>query len=357
MPLPRCTKSDYAIGMNDKAEKIGIGDDRHGLTIGNLHMEARAILAPMSGVTDLGMRRLARRFGAAFTVTEMVAADQFATGDFANRLKAEGSGIDPHVVQIAGCNPRRMADAARLAQDSGAAMIDINMGCPARKVTGGYAGSHLMRDLELALAIIRATVAAVSVPVTLKMRLGWDHRLMNAPDLGRIAEAEGIVMLTVHGRTRCQFYNGKADWDAIARVKQAVSIPVVANGDCTSLADALAMLKRSGADGVMIGRAAVGRPWFVGDVAHYLAHGRARAEPSLDERKNAALEHYETLLEIFGTCQGLRHARKHLAAYAEWSDAHDKAALRHRLVTAEHPSAVRAILSDLFNGSSWREAA
>jgi len=311
----------------------------------------------MAGVTDFGMRRLARRFGASLTVSEMIAADLYARGEPASRLKAEGAGAGLNVVQIAGRDPYVMAEAARLAQDSGAAIIDINMGCPAKKVTNGYAGSHLMRDIGLAVSLIRATVAAVRIPVTLKMRLGWDSQSLNAPELGRLAEAEGIAMLAVHGRTRCQFYSAKADWIAIGEVKKAVSIPVVANGDCTSLADAESILAQSGADAVMIGRSAIGRPWFVGDVAYFLAKGKARAEPPPAVRKSAALEHYETLLEMFGPLQGLRHARKHLAAYAERARVLDGAVLRQRLVRLECPSAVRSTLCQLYDSPSLAEAA
>jgi tRNA-dihydrouridine synthase B len=327
------------------------------LRIGGVELQGRAFLAPMAGVTDLGMRRLAHRFGAALTVSEMVAADHYARGDAANRLKAEGAGAGLHVVQIAGRDPYVMAEAARLARDSGAAMIDINMGCPAKKVTNGYAGSSLMRDMGLAISLIRATVAAVRIPVTLKMRLGWDAQSVNAPELGRLAEAEGIAMLTVHGRTRCQFYSAKADWAAIGAVKQAVSIPVVANGDCASLVDAASMLAQSGADAVMIGRSAIGRPWFVGDVAYFLAHGKARAEPSPTARKIAALEHFDTLLEMLGASHGVRHARKHLAAYAALASVRDGAALRQRLVRLECPGAVRSTLCQLFESSLSTEAA
>lgn len=343
--------------MNNIAEFVGSQKQRSALQIGGLRLSGRAFLAPMSGITDLAMRRLARRFGAALVVTEMVAADEYARGEASNRLKAEGAGVEPHVVQIAGCDPHYMAEAARIAQDAGAAVIDINMGCPAKKVTNGYAGSHLMRDLGLAKALIKATVAAVSAPVTLKMRLGWDEASMNACELGRIAEAEGVAMLTVHGRTRSQFYAGRADWKAIRAVKQAVSIPVVANGDCVSLEDAGSMLAQSGADAVMIGRGAVGRPWFVGDVAHYLETGGSRGQLSSAERKSAALEHYETLLDLFGEEHGLRHARKHLAAYARWSGAPDREALGRRLVTAESVGAVKIILSDLFETKGLGEAA
>jgi len=328
-----------------------------GLSVGPLRFPGRAFLAPMAGVTDLGMRRLACRFGASLVVSEMIASDFLARGDLANKLKAEGSGIDLHVVQIAGRDPCAMAEAARIAEDCGAAMIDINMGCPAKKVTGGLAGSQLMRDLPRATALIRATIDAVSVPVTLKMRLGWDETSPNAPELARIAEAEGIAMLTVHGRTRCQFYKGRADWDAIGKVKRAVSVPVVANGDCTSLTDAAAMLARSGADAVMIGRAAVGRPWLVGDIAHFLAHGVARAEPSLDARKSAALEHYESLLETYGIAHGLRHARKHLAAYADAPGMNASTIVRGRLVTSEDPRTVKAMLAEIFEPDAVREAA
>src|ERR1700731_2785099 len=227
-------------------------------------------------------------------------------------------------------------------------MIDINMGCPAKKVTSGYAGSHLMRDLGLAVSLIRATIAAVRIPVTLKMRLGWDGQSLNAAELGRLAEAGGVAMLTVHGRTRCQFYAAQADWPAIGKVKQAVSIPVAANGDCATLADAAAILAQSGADAVMIGRSAIGRPWFVGDVAYYLANGKARAEPPPAERKSAALEHYETLLEVFGTGQGSRHARKHLAAYVERAGVLDGAALRQRLGWLAGPTAGVTTLCQFF---------
>ncbi|MCI0465613.1 MAG: tRNA dihydrouridine synthase DusB [Beijerinckiaceae bacterium] len=333
---------------------INLSSQVEPLRIGGLCLGGRAILAPMAGVTDLGMRRLALRFGAACTVSEMVASGRYAKGDAANWLKAADTGEGIHAVQLAGRDPYAMAEAARLAQDSGAAMIDINMGCPAKKVTSGYAGSHLMRDLNLAVAIIRATVAAVHIPVTLKMRLGWDDQSKNAPELGRLAEAEGAAMLTVHGRTRCQFYSAPADWRAIRAVKEAVSIPVTANGDCASLSDAGAILAQSGADAVMIGRAAIGQPWFVGDVAYFMAHGRVRAGPPAALRKSAALEHFETLLEIFGTGQGLRHARKHLAAYAERAG---NSELRQRLVRLTCPRAVRSTLCQLFDTPLPVEAA
>jgi tRNA-dihydrouridine synthase B len=333
--------------MSERADNLGNGR-QGGFQIGPVRIEGRAILAPISGVTDIAMRRIARRFGASLVVTEMVAADAYARGDAANRLKAEGAGVSPHMVQIAGCEPHFMAEAARIAEDLGAAIIDINMGCPAKNVTAGYAGSHLMRDLRLALDLIRATVRAVRVPVTLKMRLGWDAGSINASELGRLAESEGIAMLSVHGRTRCQFYSGAADWQAIRAVKTAVSIPVVANGDCAGLKDVDAMLAASCADAVMIGRAAVGRPWIVGDAAHYLATGSIRAEPAGGTRRDTALEHYEGILELFGAAQGLRHARKHLAAYAQWSGGRDADSLRHRLVTAEDSASVRSIVREMF---------
>jgi nifR3 family TIM-barrel protein len=228
-------------------------------------------------------------------------------------------------------------------------MIDINMGCPAKKVTSGFAGSHLMRDLKLAVLLIRATIAAVHIPVSLKMRLGWDEGSHNAAALGRLAEAEGVAMLTVHGRTRCQFFAGRADWQAIAKVKQSVAIPVVANGDCASMADVSEMLTQSGADAVMIGRAAIGQPWLVGDAAYYLAHGKARAGPPQDEQRHAAIEHLETLLKLLGAERGLRHARKHLAAYATRAGEGEGSALRQRLVRLECPRAVRALLGELFD--------
>ncbi len=325
--------------------------------VGSLHLPGRAILAPMAGVTDVGMRRAACRFGAALTVSEMVAAPSLTGGDPAARTRADGRGLAVHAVQIAGREPRALADAARLAEEAGAALIDINMGCPAKKVTGGYSGAALMRDLDHAASLIAAVVAVVSVPVTVKMRLGWDRGSINAADLARRAEALGVALVTVHGRTREQFYTGTADWGAVRAVVDAVSIPVVVNGDCASAADAIAMLARSGARAVMIGRAAVGRPWLVGQIAEVLRSGLLPPPPRAEERWEAACAHFEALLSAFGIDKGLRHARKHLGAYAEYAGA--EAALRDRLVTTVEASEVPSLLRAAFatNHATLDEAA
>lgn len=318
-----------------------------------------AALAPMSGVTDVSMRRIARRFGASFVVSEMIASDDYVRGSEESRIRAEGEGIDCHIVQLAGRDPEWMAEAAKLAEDSGADVIDINMGCPAKRVTGGYAGSALMRDLDLAERLIAATRSATSLPVSVKMRLGWDDASLNASELARRAEAHDVAWITVHGRTRCQFYKGQADWHAIAAVKHAVSLPVIANGDCGSLDDARTMLSLSKADGVMIGRAALGRPWLVGQIAKALA-GEAYRETELNERQVAVVEHYDDLLSLFGIEIGIRHARKHLAAYledavaqgAQWSETE-----RLELLTSTDHHIVARRLASLYATIDQREAA
>jgi nifR3 family TIM-barrel protein len=301
----------------------------------------------MSGITDLGMRRIAVRFGAGLVISEMVAASFYIDADEETRLRAEGKGLPLHVVQIAGRDPAAMAEAARLAVGAGAHAIDINMGCPAKKVVGGYAGSALMREPDLAVALARATIAAVAVPVSVKMRLGWDSDDMNAPELARRLEGEGVALITVHGRTRNQFYKGRADWAAIGAVREAISIPLVANGDCAGLDDARAMLAQSGADAVMIGRAAMGRPWLVGQIAAGLA-GRPWREPARHEKAAAAQEHYRAMLSIFGAGQGVRHARKHLAAYADCAAADGyglPAESRARLVTTTDAAEAEDLLA------------
>jgi tRNA-dihydrouridine synthase B len=318
--------------------------------IGSVALAGRAVLAPLSGVTDVVFRRIARRFGAALVVSEMVASDEFVLGAEEARLRAEGDGISPHVIQLAGCEPGWMGEAARLAEASGAAIIDINMGCPAKRVTGGYAGSALMRDLDHATRIIEATVAAVRCPVTVKMRLGWDDAAINAPDLARRAESLGVAAVTVHGRTRQQFYKGAADWAAIRRVADSVANPVIANGDIASAADARRCLAASGATAAMVGRAAVGRPWLVGQIGAELG-GRNAVEPIPADKIAAAVEHYDGLLALYGRRMGIRHARKHLAAYADEARRSGFGLPREdraRLVTSENPAEVTSLLLRLF---------
>jgi tRNA-dihydrouridine synthase B len=329
-----------------------------GLRIGTVETPGIVALAPMSGVTDMHMRRIAARFGAGLVVSEMVSSDAFVRGAEEARLRAEGKGIAPHVVQLAGCQTHWLAEAARLAEASGADIVDINMGCPAKHVMGGMAGSALMRDLDHAARLIEATVAAVRVPVTVKMRLGWDHASLNAPELARRAQDLGAAAVTVHGRTRQQFYKGTADWAAIAAVRAAVAIPLIANGDIETVDDARACLEASGADGVMVGRATLGRPWLVAEIEARLA-GRVWEEPSASVKARAISEHYDGMLTMYGERIGVRHARKHLAAYADHAKAlgyNVEAGLREELVTTQHPDRVFAIIEGIF-GKDARVAA
>ena len=286
------------------------------LQIGPLSIADPVLLAPMSGVTDMPFRRLVKGFGAGLVVSEMVASrevlhDNRRTRELLRRSRDE----KPIAVQLAGCEPDVMAEAAKMSEDEGVALIDINMGCPAKKVVNGMAGSALMRDEGKAGRILEAVVNAVSRPVTLKMRTGWNDGNRNAPRLAKIAEECGIAMVTVHGRTRCQLYRGSADWDFIAKVKEAVKIPVIGNGDVTSEEDASELMRRSGADGVMIGRGAYGKPWFPAQVAYYLRHGKKLPAPGLAEQRAALLHHYGGLLSHYGVDVGVRVARKHIAWY------------------------------------------
>lgn len=332
------------------------------LAVGPVALSGRAFLAPMAGVTDPAMRQIAERHGASVTVSEMITAAGVARGDRETslRLRHSSETAAPRVIQIAARDPEGIAVAARHAEEAGADWVDINMGCPCKRVTGGLAGAALMRDLDQAAALIAAAHAAISVPLTVKMRLGWDDASRNAPELARRAEAEGAALVTVHGRTRQQFYTGRADWTAIAAVKQAVLIPVVANGDCASVEDASAMLEASGADAVMIGRAAQGRPWLVGDIAHFLATGRRRNPPSLSLRGEIACEHLDGLLSQMGAGAGLRHARKHLASYVDeafGAAGAEIADLRRALVTASRPEDAFGLIERIFSTTPQEAAA
>lgn len=315
------------------------------LRIGNIEIRNRVALAPMSGVTDLPFRTLAWRFGAGFVVTEMVASRELVGNASESWARLKNSGIKPHIVQLAGREAHWMGEAAKIAAANGADIIDINMGCPAKKVTGGYSGSALMRDPDHALSLVEATVKAVDVPVTLKMRLGWDENSINAPLIARRAQDAGVQAITVHGRTRMQFYTGRADWDAIRAVREVISVPLVANGDVDTVADAEEILRRSGADAVMAGRSSQGRPWHVGVLAGAAAH------PDQAEIADTFAEHYQMMLEFYGADTGLRHARKHVGWYLDRFAPDLAGAEKGAILTSTDPKSVAARASDAIRSS------